>query len=67
MASESPGVLLLLREDKISVEDAAEVVLGSGQEDGLDCVQTRGLASIKNEKTLLRAAKSPRLPMKDGR
>ena len=43
MARGSPGVLLL-REENIIMEDVAEVVLGSGQDDGLDCVQTRGLA-----------------------
>ena len=57
MASESaPGVLLLM----IAVEEdgaATEVVLGSGQEDKLDCVQTRGCIALCTKKRLLTRAK----------
>ena len=47
MASESALAVLLLM---IAVEEdgdaATEVVLGSGQEDKLDCVQTRGCIAL---------------------
>ena len=66
MARESLGVLLLREEMIAAVEEdggaATEVVLGSGQEDRLDCVQFSGWVSTKLTKIVcirLRCASLP--------